>query len=198
MSGATKAELDELEKKQRELMKNATPAQKAQLATQNMIIKHQMKNPPVELPIDKDATFEAQSPEKGGRKSRRKVRKTRGRRKTRRGGFGDGAIPYGKRCVFPDSSMRSETRTFAANEIVCYRGPVDTTPKSAYYISAPSPQAHMVEPTLRSEPPTLVPWFMVGKLVDNAGTGAAGQGMGVGTATGPLLARSSGGRRRRR
>jgi hypothetical protein len=85
---ASKAELDELERKQRELMKNATPAQKASLATQNMIIKHQMKNPPVELPIDKDADFEAQSPErksgKGGRKSRRKGRKTRKSKKVTR------------------------------------------------------------------------------------------------------------------
>jgi hypothetical protein len=81
---ASKAELDELEKKQRELMKNATPAQKAQLATQNMIIKYQMKNPPVELPIDKNAKFEAQSPERGGRKSRRKGRKTRKSKKVTR------------------------------------------------------------------------------------------------------------------
>ncbi len=81
---ASEKELKELEKKQLELMKSATPAQKAQLATQNMIIKHQMKNPPVELPIDKDATFEARSPEKGGRKSRRKGRKTRKSKKVTR------------------------------------------------------------------------------------------------------------------
>ncbi len=89
---ASKAELDELERKQRELMKNATPAQKASLATQNMIIKHQMKNPPVDLGLDKDAKFEAQSPERkdqnpekeGGRKSRRKGRKSRGKKRSSR------------------------------------------------------------------------------------------------------------------
>ncbi len=90
---ASKAELDELERKQRELMKNATPAQKASLATQNMIIKHQMKNPPVDLGLDKDAKFEAKSPERGGRKSRRKSKKVTRRR--HRGGEGINVTQYG-------------------------------------------------------------------------------------------------------
>ena len=195
--------MDDLTRQQMELVKNANPEQRAQIRTQHAVLSGQIKQKiPLELPIDQNAEEEARRRKtdpsakkpQGGRKSRRKSKTSR---KTRRGGFSDGAIPYGKRCVFPDSSVRSETRTFAARETVCYRGAVDPTPKSAYYISTPSPQAHMVEPTVRSEPPTLVPWFMVGKLVDNAGTGAAEQGMGTGTVTGPLLARSSGGRRRR-
>jgi hypothetical protein len=96
---ASEAELKELERKQRELMKNATPAQRAEIQTQNMIIKGQLKKAPQELPIDKDAKFEAQSPERGGRKSRRKGRKTRKSKKVtrrrHRGGEGINVTQYG-------------------------------------------------------------------------------------------------------
>lgn len=77
--------MDDLTKKQLELMKTATPAQKAQLATQNAIIKHQIKNPPVELPIDPDAEKELESKDaKGGKKSRRsKSKRSKTSRKSR-------------------------------------------------------------------------------------------------------------------
>ncbi len=145
-----------------------------------------------------------------------------GRRRTYRGGFTRGAIPYGKTCVFPDASMMSETRTFTANEIVCYREPMQPV-RSANYISTPSPQAHLVEKTL-DDTQLLVPWFMVGKLVDStpttsnqptgpgdgtsasgqptaspgfsnepSGTGASGQpATATGSQNGPLLGRSMG------
>lgn len=84
--------MDDLERQQRELMKNATPAQKAQLRTQNQIIKYQLENPPVELPIDQDAKNELKSehakpekgPGKGGKKSRRSKSKKSKKRMTRR------------------------------------------------------------------------------------------------------------------
>ena len=136
-----------------------------------------------------------------GRRKSKKAKKTRGRRKSRRGGFTKGAIPYGKQCVFPDSSMVSETRMFTAGELVCYREPVDVVPKSAKYVSGQGPQAHVVERTL-DDTQTVVPWFMVGKLVPTSasspglsnqpsGTGASGQpGATTGSWSGPLLTRS--------
>ena len=80
--------MDDLTKKQLELMKTATPAQKAQIATQNAIIRHQIKNPPVELPIDPEAEKELESkdakPGKGGKKSRRaKSKRSKTSRKRR-------------------------------------------------------------------------------------------------------------------
>lgn len=268
---ASEAELKELERKQRELMRTVTPAQRAEIQTQHAIIKGQLKKAPQELPIDKDAKFEAQSPERGGRKSRRRYRggeglnltqygvegrkesvvktpydkkreeerkwdernkglfetkstahgvnktpfnplntetgelkmlarsggrkskkaqKTRGRRKTRRGGFTKGAIPHGKMCVFPDLSMQSETRTFSSGELVCYMDPGDPTPKSATYIARMNPYVHRIQQA-KDDVEVYAPWHLVGKLVDEAsGTGAAGQGMGTGSSSGPLLARS--------
>ena len=71
--------------KQMELVKNATPAQRAQIQEQNKLIKQQVKKAPQELPIDQDANEEAQRQKtapnakkpKGGKKSRRKGKKSR-------------------------------------------------------------------------------------------------------------------------
>ena len=143
-----------------------------------------------------------------------------GGRRSYRGGFTRGAIPYGKTCAFPDSSAMSETRTFTANEIVCYKNPMNPSepPKSGTYINTPSPHVHLIDtsPDDTHEVQILVPWFMVGKLIDapgtsnqptgpGSGTGASGQstaspgfsneptGTGAsGSQGGPLLARSMG------
>jgi hypothetical protein len=134
----------------------------------------------------------------GRRKSRR------GSRKSRRGGFTKGAIPYGKRCVFPDASMTTETRTFAPGELVCYRDPSDmATDKSATYLFNVTPVVHRIKQTI-DDVEVYAPWQYVGKLVDappglsNESSGAADWGNWANvqpgtqvTVAGPLLTRSS-------
>jgi len=83
-----------MENKQMDLVKRSTPHQRAQIATQNAIISHQMKTGIRELPIDPEMKEEAQrqrtnpkssGPGKGGRtKRRRSTKKSRKSRLSRR------------------------------------------------------------------------------------------------------------------
>lgn len=161
--------MDELGKKQLEIMKNATPEQQ-------------------------------------GNSRRRKYR----RRMTRRGG---GPIPAGAVCTYPTQAERdagTETREFEEGEVVCVRSGTTSAQTTGAYVESTGSGAglkHKVKITAFPTPLSY-PWWNVGKYTpppgsttalplmfsfnQMPGTGAAGQGMGTGSQTGPLLASSPG------
>lgn len=157
-----------------------------------------------------------------GQARRRKTRgrKTRGR-KTMRGGY---PVPPGVVCTFPTQAEKDagvETREFEDGEVVCVGTPTSPVQMSGTYLRSDTTGAsvrHFVKIHDQYPDGHSLPWYNLGKYSRPAssnsgafdvaafnagfdsvlGTGAAGQGMGTGTQSGPLLAASPAGQGRRK
>lgn len=147
-------------------------------------------------------------------------RKTRGR-KTMRGGY---PVPPGVVCTFPTQAEKDagvETREFEDGEVVCVGTPTSPVQMSGTYLRSDTTGAsvrHFVKIHDQYPDGHSLPWYNLGKYSRPAssnsgafdvaafnagfdsvlGTGAAGQGMGTGTQSGPLLAASPAGQGRRK